>query len=143
MKLRPLPVFSAGVVLWALCVTIALWSFGAAAQSPQTVGTTLYIKSATYALTQKVKDPKTGKTSTVTISRHSTAELAQRAAWKLKPGSYQITTPTYFLEVKPCPDYARVGYCTDWVDSRISVVQATTTNRVMFVTPLPPGTPLP
>lgn len=134
-----------GLLLMLAASIIALLAlvFTLSAMAAETVGTTLYIKSGTYAITKKAVDPATGKTVTVTVSRHSTAELAQRAAWKLPPGSYQITTPSYYLEVKPCPDYARVGYCTDFVDSRISVVQARTTARIMFVVPLPPGTVMP
>ena len=131
------------IPLVAIITAMLLPIFMIAAYAAETVSTTLYIKTGTYAITKKVVDPVTGKTSTVTVSRHSTAELAQRAAWKLPPGSYMITTPSYYLKVSPCPDFVRVGYCTDFVDSRISVVQARTTARVMFVTPLPPGTPIP
>lgn len=112
------------------------------ASAAETVSTTLYIKSATFALKKKVVS-STGAVTWPVVSRHSTAELAQKAAWKLAPGSYQIDPPTYYLEVRPCPDYARVGYCTDWVDQRISVVNVMTTSRLLFVIPLPPGTPIP
>ena len=115
----------------SLCVTAA-----------ETVSTTLYIKSATFALKKKVVS-STGSITWPVISRHATAELAQKAAWKLPVGSYQIDPPTYYLEVKPCPDFNRVGYCNDFVDQRISVVQIMTTSRILFVTPLPPGTVLP
>lgn len=129
-----------GFVLWLGCCLLALWP--AAVPAQQAVGTTLYIKSATFALKKKVVDA-TGKVTWPIVSRHSTAELAQRAAWKLPVGSYQIDPPTYYLEVRPCTDYQFVGYCTDWVDQRISVLQARTTDRTIFVVPLPPGTPIP
>lgn len=130
-------VIIAVVLLWCFMLYSAL-SYGA-----ETVNTIVYIKTATFALKKVVVDPVTGKKTYPVISRHATAELAQKAAWKLAPGSYQIDPPTYYLEVKLCPDFNRVGYCTDWVDSRISVVQVRTTSRIMFVTPLPPGTVFP
>lgn len=134
--------FCGAAALWLLCCSLALWPLAAPAQTPQPVNTTLYIKSATFALKRKVVDA-TGKITWPIVSRHASAELAQRAAWKLPVGSYQIDPPTYYLEVRPCPDFPFVGYCNDWVDARISVAQIRTTSRTLFVVPLPPTGPIP
>ena len=86
------------------------------AQTP--VAVKLYLKTATYAVTQVTKTAD-GKSVTTVLSRHASVCLAREALRKLPPGDYVVTTPSYYATVAQCGPVATSPVCADFTDTRI------------------------